>query len=75
MMNIGCSKAQLVSVLNHEDPGTLNILNSAATFPDHIVKAVFQGGLSQQTWRQLKEKIQPVGTNAQFVSLATPLPS
>ena len=72
-MNIGCSNAQLVSVLNNEDPGTLNIFNSATLFPDHIAKAVFQGELIDQTWFKLKEKLQPVGTNAQFVRVKLPI--
>ena len=65
-MNIGCSNAQLVSVLNSEDPGTLNIFNGASYFPDTIARAVFDGGLTNDAWKVMKQKIQPVGTNAQF---------
>ena len=35
-------------------------------FPQHILKAAFQGELSEAEMSKLKERIQPVGTNAQW---------
>ncbi|KIW02972.1 uncharacterized protein PV09_05633 [Verruconis gallopava] len=66
MMNMGCSNAQLVSVLNNEDPGTLNILNAATHFPDGLIGSLFQGGLSKQVWNRLEQTLQPVGTGSQW---------
>lgn len=39
--SIGCDNAFLVSALNSEDAGTLNILNSLWTFPEDMIKAGF----------------------------------
>lgn len=63
---MGCTNAQLVSALNSEDTGTLNILNGAALFSNDIVEAVFQGALTDQALSTLKSKIQPVGSGSQW---------
>jgi hypothetical protein len=67
MMNMGCSNSQLVSVLNSEDIGTLNVFNGAAMLPNHVVQAVFQGALTDDVWNQLKLKLQAIGTGSQWV--------
>ena len=44
----------------------MNILNAATILPADIVQAIFQGELNDQTMNRLKERVQPVGTNAQW---------
>jgi hypothetical protein len=46
MMNMSCSNALLVSVLNPEDLGTLNIFNETALLSNGLVEVAFQGPLT-----------------------------
>lgn len=39
MMNVGCEDAQLISALNSEDTGTLNVANAFFSLPENYVQA------------------------------------
>ncbi|KAH7323450.1 RmlC-like cupin domain-containing protein [Rhexocercosporidium sp. MPI-PUGE-AT-0058] len=60
MQNTGCTNATLVSALNSEDQGTLNLLNSLYMFPDDLVKASYGGG----DFGAAASGIPPVGTGS-----------
>ena len=45
--NLGCEKAQILSALNHEDPGTVTVLTQAFTFPDVALASSFGLTISQ----------------------------
>ncbi|KAL2063184.1 hypothetical protein VTL71DRAFT_6256 [Oculimacula yallundae] len=45
MQNTGCTNATLVSALNSEDQGTLNMLNNLFLLPEDLVKASYGGGV------------------------------
>ncbi|KAF2134591.1 RmlC-like cupin [Dothidotthia symphoricarpi CBS 119687] len=62
MQNNGCEPSVLISALNSEDSGTLNILNSLWTIPRDIIQAAFgNAGLDTE---DLGESIPDVGTGA-----------
>ncbi|KAH9211731.1 spherulin-1A [Leptodontidium sp. 2 PMI_412] len=60
MQNTGCTNATLISALNSEDQGTLNLLNSLYMFPDDLVKASYGGEDSGPA----ASGIPPVGTGS-----------
>lgn len=57
-----CEPALLISALNTEDTGTLNIMNALWTMPQDIIKAAF-GALSMNT-QDTGKNIPAVGTGA-----------
>jgi len=48
MMNIGCENAQLISALNNDDTGTLNVANAFFSLPQNISGTVLGGGINVQ---------------------------
>lgn len=66
MQNTGCTNATLVSALNSEDQGTLNLLNSLYMFPDDMIKAAYGGGdsFAAMNMSGVAGEIPPVGTGS-----------
>ncbi|KAF2878093.1 RmlC-like cupin domain-containing protein [Massariosphaeria phaeospora] len=66
MQNNDCQPAQLISALNSEDAGTLNILNALWTFSPETVKAAF--GNAELDTETLGQRIPQPGTGANLGS-------
>ncbi|KAH7410344.1 RmlC-like cupin domain-containing protein [Phaeosphaeria sp. MPI-PUGE-AT-0046c] len=62
MQNNDCEPALLISALNTEDTGTLNVMNALWTMPQHIVQAAF--GASGINAQDIGKNIPAVGTGA-----------
>jgi oxalate decarboxylase/phosphoglucose isomerase-like protein (cupin superfamily) len=63
MMNIGCENAQLISALNSDDSGTLNVANAFFSLPQNISGTVLGGDVNvQNVYGQIPEP----GTGANF---------
>jgi hypothetical protein len=60
--SLDCEPAILISALNSEDPGTLNILPALWTVPKDIIQAAF--GASGMNTQDMGEKVPSVGTGA-----------
>lgn len=63
---MGCGNATLVSALNSEDSGTLNLVNGLFNLPTDILLAAFGGGLNfaAQNISGLGAQVPPVGTGS-----------
>ena len=59
----GCTNAQLVSALNNEDQGTMNIGN-VFNLPADLVNAAF--GYQDISTNETRDSIPPIGTGAGF---------
>jgi hypothetical protein len=63
-LELGCENSQLVSALNSDDPGTLNIGNVFTNgFPADLVNAAFGQNLASDN---VKAKMTPVGTGSNW---------
>jgi hypothetical protein len=60
--SLDCEPAILISALNSEDPGTLNILPALWTMPKDIIEAAFDA--SWMDTQDVGGKIPAVGTGA-----------
>jgi hypothetical protein len=61
MMNVGCETAQLISALNDDDAGTLNVANAFFAFPQNISGTIMGGVVDVQ---DIFEKVPDYGTGA-----------
>lgn len=57
-----CEPALLISALNSEDTGTLNIMNALWTMPEDVVRSAF--GNAGMNTQEGGKKIPAVGTGA-----------
>ncbi|KIW09724.1 hypothetical protein PV08_12008 [Exophiala spinifera] len=61
MMNVGCDNAQLISALNSDDTGTLNVANSFFSLPQNISGTIMGGGVNVS---DIEGKVPDPGTGA-----------
>ncbi|PSN64591.1 RmlC-like cupin [Corynespora cassiicola Philippines] len=66
MQNTGCHNAQLISALDSEDPGTLNILNGLWQFPPDMIHAAF--GDTNLNLEDMKSRLPPIASGADIGS-------
>lgn len=63
MMNVGCENAQLISALNSDDAGTLNVANSFFSLPQNISGTILGGGVNIS---DINGKVPDPGTGANY---------
>jgi oxalate decarboxylase/phosphoglucose isomerase-like protein (cupin superfamily) len=63
MMNIGCENAQLISALNSDDTGTMNLANAFFSLPANITGPILGAGVNAQA---IMNNVPDVGTGAAF---------
>lgn len=63
MMNIGCENAQLVSALNSDDTGTMNLANAFFSLPANFTSAVLGPDTDVQA---MANNVPPVGTGSNY---------
>ncbi|KXH57657.1 spherulin-1A [Colletotrichum nymphaeae SA-01] len=64
MQNPGCGNATLISALDSDDTGTLNILNSLFKLPNDMVQAAFGGVSGSNSTEGNGSRVPIVGTGA-----------
>jgi oxalate decarboxylase/phosphoglucose isomerase-like protein (cupin superfamily) len=63
MMNMGCENAQLVSALNSEDTGTLNVANAFFSLPSNFTQPIVGAGANLQA---MASSVPAVGTGSNY---------
>lgn len=63
MMNVGCENAQLVSALNSDDTGTMNLANAFFSLPANFTEPILGPGSNVQAMR---DHVPAVGTGSNY---------
>jgi hypothetical protein len=63
MMNVGCENAQLVSALNSDDTGTMNLANAFFSLPANFTQTILGPDANVQA---MGDHVPPVGTGSVY---------